>query len=114
MWRWTPHLQVEPEPELGLFPFQATLQSFQNLKGLLCKDMQTGQFAKWSPSWGRQGAHKREPAMGPGKEGRDSGSARLKSPEYTTLGLLGVLALCPGLDLSPTEAERAGRTLGRN
>lgn len=107
-----PHIQAVPEPELGLFPSQAGLQSSQNLKGLLCKDMQTRQFARWSPCWGRQGADKRGQVRGLRREGKDSGSAPLKSLEHTTLALVGVLALCPGLDPSPTEAETAGRTLG--
>ena len=67
---------------------------------------------KMEPVSGQAGC-KPEGAGGVAKEEvRDSGSAPLKSLKHTALALVGVLAPCAGLDLSPTEAETAGRTLG--
>lgn len=44
---------VVPELESGLFLYQASLQSTENPKRVLCRYQETNQLAKWRP-WRRQ------------------------------------------------------------
>lgn len=77
-----PHIQAVPEPEVDLFPFQASLRSPQNLKGLLCKHMhQTDQsLCKLGPVLGWAGCRQEGAGEVPKEGGEGFGLCSSQEP----------------------------------